>query len=83
MVRHWISLMMQYRAVVHDGLGHAVGHSLVVFYVECGLLGYQYMEWLQGALNFLVGLFRQMDLVAMSYVLFFSSILVMTGLIIL
>ena len=38
------------------------GHSLGVFYAYDGLLGYQDLEWLQGALNALIGLFRRIGL---------------------
>ena len=62
MVRHWLSLMVDYGLVVHDGLGNTVGRCLGVFYVGDGLLGYWDMEWLQGTLNALVGMFQQIDL---------------------
>ena len=35
-----------------------------VFYAYDGLLGYQDLEWLQGALNVLISLFRRYGLLA-------------------
>ena len=43
--------------VIHGGLGHAVGQSLGVFYVDNGLLRLWEPEWIEGALNVLIGLF--------------------------
>ena len=56
-VVYWILLMGEYRSVVYDVLVHAVGRILGVFYASDVLLGYQDPEWLQGALNVLIGLF--------------------------
>ena len=44
-------------AVIHDGLGHAVGRSLEVLYADNGLIGLHYLEWLQGGINVLIGPF--------------------------
>ena len=56
-VRHWISLMVEDEAVIQEGLGHAVGQKLRVFYVYDGILGSRDPEWIQGSLNVLVRLF--------------------------
>ena len=58
-VRHWLSLMVEDRTVVHAGMGHAVRPSLGVFCMEHRLLGSWDLEWLEGALNFLIRLFRK------------------------
>ena len=49
---------MEDREVVHGKMVHAMGWSLGVLYADYGLLGYQYPECLQGALNFLIGMLR-------------------------
>ena len=51
-----------YDAFIHNGLGHVVGKSVVVFYEDDGIIGYQDLEWLHGALNVLIGLFRRIGL---------------------
>ena len=48
--------------VIQDGLGHAVGWSLGVFYADDGILGSRYPECLKGALNILIGLFWRIRL---------------------
>ena len=63
-VRNWLSMTVGDNAVIHDGLGHAVGRILGVFYEEDGILGSQYLEWIQGSLNVLIGLLLQIDLMA-------------------
>ena len=63
-VRHWISLMVEDEAVIQEGLGHAVGQKLRVFYVYDGILGSRDPEWIQGSLNVLVGMFQGIGLVA-------------------
>ena len=60
--RHWILLVVEYGAVIHDRLGHTVGQSLGVFYADDGLLGYWHPEWMQGALNILIQLLRKTGL---------------------
>ena len=63
-VRHWILMAVEYKAVIQNGLGHAVGQILGVFYADDGLLVSRYPEWLQGALNGLIRMFCQIGLVA-------------------
>ena len=41
-VWHWLSMTVEDVAVIHDGLGHAVGRSFEVFYVNDGLIGSRY-----------------------------------------
>ena len=50
--------MVEYVSVVHDGLGRMVGQSLGVFYFYDGVLVSQELEWIQGALNILIRMFR-------------------------
>ena len=38
-VKHWIYLAVEDRSVVNNGLGQAVGQSLVMLYMDNGLLG--------------------------------------------
>ena len=63
-VRHWLLLMVEYGSVVHDGLGHAAGRILGMFYTDDGILVSQDLEWLQGTLNILIGLLWRIGLVA-------------------
>ena len=56
-VRNWLSMTVEYEAVIHDGLVHAVEMSIGVFYADNGLIGSSDLEWLQGAINVLIGLF--------------------------
>ena len=63
-VWNWLAMKMEDDVVTHDGLGHAVGQNLELFYVENGLLGSRDPKWLQGYLNVLIGLFRQIGLTA-------------------
>ena len=63
-VRNWILLTVEYGAVIQEGLVHAVVWSLGVLYMDHGLLGLRYPEWLQGALNVLIGLFLWIGLAA-------------------
>ena len=62
LIRHWSSLMVEEVAVVHGGLGHMGGRSLVMLYADDGILGSQYPEWIQGDLNVLIGLFQRIGL---------------------
>ena len=51
-------------AVIHNGLGHAAGQSMGVLYADDGIIRSRDLEWLQGALNILIGLFYQIGLMA-------------------
>lgn len=55
-VIHWLSFMLEDGAVVHDSLGHVLVRSLVLFCTDDRLLGSWYPEWLQGALNVIIGM---------------------------
>ena len=41
LVSYWILLMVEEVAVVHGGLGHMGGRSLVMLYADDGILGSQ------------------------------------------
>ena len=56
-VCHCLSLMVEYEAVIQEGLGHVVGRSLFFFNEYYGLLGSRFLEWIHGALYVLIGLF--------------------------
>ena len=63
-VRNWLSLEVEDRAVIQDVLVHVVGQSLVFFYVNGVLLVLKDPECIQGALNLPIGLFRRIGLAA-------------------
>ena len=48
--------------VIHDWMGHAVGLRMGVFYLCDGTIWLRCPQWLQGAPNVLIGLFRRIDL---------------------
>ena len=50
--------------MAHDGLGETVGRCLRVFYADYGMDGPRDPEWLQHAMNVLVGLFIRYGLTA-------------------
>ena len=54
--------MVEEEEFVQDGLGHVVGQILEGFYTCDGPLGSRDLEWLQGALNVLIGLFLKIGL---------------------
>ena len=62
-VRHWILPTVEDLEVIQDRLVHVVGWSLGVFYVNEGLLGLWDPEWMQGALNVLIGMLHWIGLV--------------------
>ena len=61
-IRTWLSMMLEYQRVDHDGLGDTVWWCLEVFYSENGMVGSCNLDWLQHTMNFLVGLFRRYGL---------------------
>ena len=63
-VRNCLSMKVEDEAVINDGLGHAVGQIMGVFYTYDGIIGLRDPEWIQGGINILIGLFRQIGLVA-------------------
>ena len=56
MVRNWLSMTVEDDTIIHDDLGHAVGQIMGVFYAYNGFIGSQDPEWLQRALNVIIGL---------------------------
>ena len=58
MVWNWISMTVEYDAVIHDGLVHVVGWSIGVLYSDDGPIGLWDPEWLQEAPNVLIDMFR-------------------------
>ena len=57
-------MTVEYHSVDHDRLGDTVGRCLGVFYADNGMVGSRDSDWLQHAMNILVGLFRSYVLVA-------------------
>ena len=51
---HWLSLVVEYGAVIHDGLRHTVRHIMGVFYADYRLLGLRDLEWLKGVLKLFI-----------------------------
>ena len=58
----WISMKVEERRVSHERLGEKFGRCLGVFYVKDGMVGSCDLDWLQHAVNVLVGLFRRYGL---------------------
>ena len=56
MVRNWLTMTVEDQYVVHKRLEIAVGGCLGLFYADNILVVSCYLEWLQGALNVLIGL---------------------------
>ena len=60
---HWILMVVEYKAVIQDGLGHTVEWVLGGgFYTDDVLLGSWDLGWVQGALNIRIGLFWKIRL---------------------
>ena len=62
-IRHWLSLTVEDDSVAHEDLGMVVGRFMGVFYEDNGMVGLRDPECLQGAINFLIGLFRRFNLI--------------------
>ena len=60
----WLAITVESQRVAHDGLGDTVWRCLRVFYAEDSMVGSRDPEWLQHAMNVLVGLFRRYGLAA-------------------
>ena len=56
--------MVEDQRVSHDGLGETVRRCLGVFYADYGMVGSHESDWLQHAMNILVGIFRRYGLAA-------------------
>ena len=61
-VCHWISLTVEDEQGTHEELGMVAGRCMGVFNADDGMLGSRYPEWLQGAINVLIRLFRRVRL---------------------
>ena len=59
MVCHWISLTVEEESTTHDGLGMVVERQMGMFYTDGGMIGSRDLEWIQGAINVLIKLFRR------------------------
>ena len=57
-------MTIEYQRVAHDGLVETVGWCLVVSYSDYGMVVSRDPDWLQHAMNVLVGLFRRYGLAA-------------------
>ena len=64
MVRNWLALTVEYELVSHEWTLLAMVWCLGLFYSDDGMVGLYNPEWLQGAFNVLIGLFRRYGLVA-------------------
>ena len=52
-----MSMTVEDEAFVHNWMVHAVGWSMGVFYANDGIIGSWDLEWLQGDLTVIIGLF--------------------------
>ena len=59
----WLALMVEGRLVSQEVLGLVVRRSLGLFYTDDSVVGSWYPEWIQGALNVLIGLLCRYRLV--------------------
>ena len=57
-------MMVEEKIVTHERMGLVLGWCIGMLYVDDGLVGLRDPEWLQGALNMLIGIFRWYGLVA-------------------
>ena len=55
---------MEYESNICDGLGIAIGMIIGVFYADDVIMGSQDPEWIQGAINELIGIFHRVRLMA-------------------
>ena len=62
-VWNWLVLTVEDQMITQEGLGLAVGRCLGIFYGENSVVVSRGLEWLQGALNVLIGLFHRYILV--------------------
>ena len=63
MVWNCLALKLEDKLVAHEGLGLAVGHCLGMFNANNSMVGSWDLEWLQGTLNVILGLFWKHRLV--------------------
>ena len=64
MACNWLYMVVEDELFDHGGLGLAVVRCMGMFYMYDGLVGLRDPEWLQGALNVIIGLFQKYGLVA-------------------
>ena len=64
LIRTWLYMTVEYQRVYHGRLIDTIGRRLGVFYTDDIMVGSRYSDWLQHAMNILVGLFRRYFLVA-------------------
>ena len=60
----WMKMTIKYQTVSQYSVGLNVGRCLVLFYADDVMVGAQDSEWLQNALNFIIGLFWRYRLFA-------------------
>ena len=60
----WLAMTVEDHRVARDRLGEIFGRCLGVFYANDGMVGPCEPEWMQNAMNVLVGLFRRYGLAA-------------------
>ena len=63
MAKNWLALTTDNRLVAQEGIGLEVRMCLGLFYADGNVVGSRDLEWLQGAMNVLIGLFRRYGLV--------------------
>ena len=63
-IRNWMAMIIEDQRVDHDGLGETIGLCLVFLYADDGMIGSRDSDWLQSAINVLVGIFRRYGLSA-------------------
>ena len=63
-IRIWLAMPVEYQRMDHDGMGETIGRCLGVFHAEDGMAGSSNSDWLQHAINVLIGLFRRYGLEA-------------------
>ena len=63
-VRNCLSMTVEDDEIILDGMVHAVGRSMGVFYADDGLIGSRDSKWIQGSLKLLIGLFHWIGLMA-------------------
>ena len=61
-IRTWLAMTVEDQRVAKDGMRETIGRCLSVFYGNYGMMGSHNLDWLQHAMNVLVGLFRRYGL---------------------
>ena len=63
-VRHWLSLTVEDKSAVHEGLVMMVGRSLGMFNTYDGFIRLRDPKWIQGALNIPTVHFRRVGMMS-------------------